>query len=72
MGMTGELAFAMGTALPVDRETMTFGVVIAGGTMTGVEVSFKTGAVGMLKGCGFGADTGAIRAFAALLVLGQL
>ena len=35
--LAGDVAFAIGTTLPVDGGIMRFGVVTIGGTMTGVE-----------------------------------
>lgn len=69
--MTGDVAFAIGTASPVDKETTKLGVVTTGGAMTGVEALLETGATGAIEGCAFWAGTGVIWGFAALLGLGQ-
>lgn len=70
--MTGNVAFAIGTAPPVDRGTTRFGVVTNGGTVGGVEALSEAGAIGVFESCAFGAGTGAIWGFDALLGLGQL
>ena len=58
--VTGDLAFAIGTTLPVDGGITRFGVVTTGGIMTGVEMLSETDASGVFEGCAIGAGTGRI------------
>ncbi len=70
--MTGDVAFMIGAAAPVDMGTTMFGGVTIGGIMAGVEALFKTDAIGVIEGCSFGTGTGAIGGFAMLVGPGQL
>ena len=59
LGMTGNVAAAIGTVPIADNGSTRFGVVTVGGTTGGVEVVLKSGAIGVCEGCTFGAGTGA-------------
>ena len=59
LGVTGNVAAAIGTVPIVDNGSTRFGVVTVGGTTGGVEVLLKSGAIGVCEGCTFGAGTGA-------------
>lgn len=54
------MAFAIGTATPVEIGIMRFGAVIIGGIFAGFEAFSKNGATGVIEGCTFGAGTGEI------------
>lgn len=60
LGMTDDVAFAIGTATPVEIEASRFGVGKIRGTIADVEALSEIDTTGVIEGCWFGAMAGEI------------